>query len=181
MSLEIVVGPMFSGKSTYALSYVRRQRSIGKKVLIVKPNIDTRYSNNSVLTTHDRENIPCVMWDTNIQLNPYEEMYANVDCIVFEEAQFLRGLKNATVSLLNILKKHILIVGLDGDATQHPFGEILKCIPWASKVNKLNALCCICRDGTIAPYTKRKNTENQTDQICVGGSDIYDAVCLNHL
>ena len=43
MSLEIIIGPMFSGKSSYALSYVRRQRSIGKRVLIVKPDIDNRY------------------------------------------------------------------------------------------------------------------------------------------
>ena len=61
MSLEIVVGPMFSGKSTYALSYIRRQRAIGRKVLVVKPDIDNRYSEESVLITHDKEQIPCIL------------------------------------------------------------------------------------------------------------------------
>ena len=49
MSFEIVMGPMFSGKTTYAISYVQQQQSIGKKVVIVKPNIDTRYSLQSVI------------------------------------------------------------------------------------------------------------------------------------
>jgi thymidine kinase len=181
MSLEIVVGPMFSGKSTYAITYARRMRSIGKQVLIVKPNIDIRYSNQSVLITHDKQEIPCLMWDVDTPLAPFGEIYLNVDCIVFEEAQFFKNLERTVITILNTHKKHILIVGLDGDASQKPFGEILQCIPWASKVSKRNALCSICRDGTIAPYTKRKNPENEIGQVCVGGADIYDAVCLNHL
>ena len=181
MSLEVVIGPMFSGKSTYALSYVRRERSIGKNGIIVKPNIDTRYSNQSVLITHNREEIPCFMWNLNTPLDANANMFQNADYIVFEEAQFFQNFKNTIITLLKSLQKHILVVGLDGDASQKPFGEILDCIPWASKVSKLNALCSICRDGTTAPYTKRKNPENLTEQICVGGADIYDAVCLNHL
>ena len=70
MSLEIVIGPMFSGKSTYALSYIRRQKAIGKKVVVIKPNIDNRYSQDNVLVTHNREQSPCMLWDVNESLNP---------------------------------------------------------------------------------------------------------------
>jgi thymidine kinase len=181
MSLEVVIGPMFSGKSTYALSYVRRQRAIGKKVLIVKPNIDKRYSKEDVLITHDQDQIPCMMWDIEYELNPSLPLFLNSDSIVIEEAQFLKGLQNAVMWLLKAYKKDILVVGLDGDALQKPFGEILDCIPWATHVTRLNAYCSICRDGTIGSYTKRKNPENITEQICVGGADMYDAVCLKHL
>lgn len=179
MSLEIVVGPMFSGKSTYALSYVRRQRAIGRSVCVVKPDIDTRYSNERVLITHDKEQIPCLMWNTQDDL--YGPAFQNYACIVIEEAQFFRNLKNTIMWLLQAHQKNILVVGLDGDATQHTFGEVLACIPWATKVTKLNAYCCVCRDGTHAPFTKRKNVDNHIEQICVGGSDMYEAVCLKHL
>ena len=179
MSLEIVIGPMFSGKSTYALSYVRRQRAIGRNVCVMKPDIDTRYTEKNVIITHDKEQIPCCVWDTEEPLNG--AFFLKYECVVIEEAQFFRNLKNAVMWLLQAHQKDILVVGLDGDATQNTFGEVLECIPWATKVTKLLAYCSVCGDGTSAPFTKRKNADNHTEQICVGGSDIYDAVCLKHI
>lgn len=178
MSLEIVVGPMFSGKSSYALSYVRRQRVIDKKVLVMKPDIDNRYSDKSILITHNQETLPCKIWRTDFPLTLIDEMRES-DCIVFEEAQFFKNLTNTIIYLLRAYKKDVLIVGLDGDALQKPFGEILDCIPWASKITKLNALCSKCKDGTLAPYTKR--ISNNPNQIDVGAEDKYVSVCLKHL
>jgi thymidine kinase len=178
MSLEIVIGPMFSGKSSYALSYIRRQSAIGKKVLVIKPNIDNRYSDEDMLITHDKERTPCILWPVEQELTPTHQM-RTVDCIVFEEAQFFKGLSNLATYVMRSYNKDILIVGLDGDARQEKFGEILDCIPWATTVKKLNALCSRCRDGTLGPFTIRKDDNNQ--QIDVGGSDKYVSVCLKHL
>jgi len=179
MSLEIIVGPMFSGKSTYALSYVRRNRSIGRNVKIVKPNIDSRYTDSHVMISHDREQIPCIVWDVNL---PFDTNYfINSDCIVIEEAQFFRGLKEFVKNLLIDQQKHILLVGLDGDASQETFGEILDCVPLCNKLTKLNSYCSVCNDGTLASYTKRINEENILEQVHVGGSEMYKAVCLKHL
>ncbi len=180
MSLDIVFGPMFSGKSTYALSYIRRQKAIGKKVLAVKPDIDVRYSDKNVLVTHDQDETPCMMWSSKISMT-MDRAYIESDSIVFEEAQFFVGLKNLVFYLMLAYKKNILIVGLDGDACQKPFGEIFDCIPWATNVTKLNALCHECRDGTLAPFTKKIVHNNHADQIDVGGSDKYVSVCLKHL
>ena len=179
MSLEIVVGPMFSGKSTYALSYIRRQQSIGKKVCVIKPSIDTRYSNNSDLITHDKDRTLCKMWDIEIPLFPDDDMTKS-DCIVFEESQFFDYLPSTINFLLLVLKKDILIVGLDGTYMRTPFGSIFDCIPLASKVTKLNALCSVCRDGTAAPYTVKLNKEGGS-KIDVGGAEKYTSVCLDHL
>jgi thymidine kinase len=106
--------------------------------------------------------------------------YVEPDCIIIEEAQFFRGLQQFVWSCLRSNKTiHILLVGLDGDANQTPFGEISQCIPLASSIVKLNALCSQCKDGTEAPYTiKKSGSESQID---VGGSDKYEAVCLKHL
>ena len=73
-----------------------------------------------------------------------------------------------------------MVVGLDGDAHQRPFGEVLQCIPWANKVTKLSALCSICNDGTLASYTRRI-LDNHSSQVEVGGSDKYQAICIKHL
>ena len=178
MSLEIVVGPMFSGKSTYAISYIRRQKAIGKYVVAVKPTIDKRYSEDSVIISHDKEKIPCIMWDVSHELSATRHML-QADCIVIEEAQFFKGLRILIQYLMTNHKKNILLVGLDGDSAQLSFGEVLDCIPYATHVTKLNALCAQCKDGTLAPYTKK--LVNDGLQVDVGGSEKYAAVCLEHL
>lgn len=180
MSLEVVIGPMFSGKSTYALSYIRRQNAIGKQVLVIKPNIDNRYSTQNVLITHNQEQSPCMLWDTRESLNPAIPDVRNADCIVIEEAQFFTGLLNFVRYAMVAHSKDIVIVGLDGDATQHSFGDILQCIPWATKVTKLCALCKRCKNGTVAPFTRRTYSDT-SQQVDVGGPDKYESVCLKHL
>jgi thymidine kinase len=180
MSVEVVIGPMFSGKSTYALSYIRRQRAIGKKVLVMKPNIDNRYSADSMLVTHDREETPCMVWNVHETLNPAISEVQLADCVVLEEAQFFVGLKNFVIYALRVFHKNILVVGLDGDASQDPFGEVLECIPWATQVTKLCALCQQCGNGSLGPFT-RKIDLVISQQVDVGGSDKYESVCLKHL
>jgi thymidine kinase len=180
MSLEIIIGPMFSGKSTYALSYIRRRQAIGKQVLVIKPNIDNRYSEDNLLITHDKETTPCILWPVNDCLD-LSIKTQNYDYIVLEESQFLKGLAKFAVTMMLTYHKHVLIVGLDGDANQRPFGEILECIPWATSITKLNALCRICKNCTLAPFTRKITPDNTGEQIDVGGSDKYEAVCAKHL
>lgn len=179
MSLEVVIGPMFSGKSSYALSYVRRQRAIGKKVIVIKPDIDNRYTNDNYLVTHDKEKIPCMMWKISVPLCQISD--TNYDCFVVEEAQFFTHLHHFCHGLVFHEKKDVLVVGLDGCAQQKKFGEILDIIPMATSVTKLTALCSECRDGTPAPFTKKVNMEWGGEQVDVGGAEKYVAVCLKHL
>jgi thymidine kinase len=179
MSLDIVFGPMFSGKSSYAMSYIRRQRAIGKQVLVIKPDIDTRYSDQHVIVTHNGEQLPCKLWDSQLPLTPTADI-ENVDSVVIEEAQFFKELYSFVKWVLLAKRKNILLVGLDGDASQQTFGELLQCIPYATNVTKLHALCETCRDGTLAPFTKRRS-ENNDNQIDVGGVERYMPVCLKHM
>lgn len=186
MSLEIVFGPMFSGKSTYALSYIRRNRAIGLSVLAIKPNIDTRYGTEEELVTHDKEKIPCIPWDISHNLSDiassmthHTHVYEN-QCIVIEEAQFFKGLLVFVKECMS-MGRDVLLVGLDGDASQKPFGEIFDCIPYANKVTKINALCFLCKDGTEAPYTIKTSEKNAESQVDVGGADKYVSVCFKHM
>lgn len=183
MSLEVVMGPMFSGKTSYALSYVRRQRAIGKRVLVIKPDIDSRYTKNELIVSHDQDKLECMIWNTKDHLCEIKlETIQEYDCFVLEEAQFFKHLHHFCNELLVRFRKNILVVGLDGCAKQKKFGEILDVIPLATSVTKLMALCQVCRDGTPAPYTSIKNElEWGGEQISVGGADKYIAVCLNHV
>jgi len=178
MSLEIVVGPMFSGKTTYALSYIRRQQSIGKKVLVIKPTIDSRYTLKSEIASHDLQKIEASTWNPDLELMITGDIVKH-DCIVLEEAQFFKGLRNYVEKLLFHFEKQVLIVGLDGDANQKPFGEIMTCVPFAISLTKLNALCKICLDGTPAPFTKKLIHDEKL--IDVGGSEKYASVCRKHI
>ena len=182
MSLEVVVGPMFSGKSSYALSYVRKHRAIGRRVLIIKPDIDNRYSDQDFMVTHDQDKAECMTWKTQKPLCDLQlgvlEMY---DCIVLEEAQFFEHLLHFCYELLFNHKKHILVVGLDGCANQRKFGDILDLIPYATSVTKLTAFCSVCKNGTPAPYTRKLEKDWGGEQVDVGGAEKYIAVCLRHL
>lgn len=173
MSLEIVVGPMFSGKSSYIHSAIRRQRAIDVPVLAIKPMIDTRYDGQSDVVTHDNLRIPCVSSANLVDISLMTIIQAKF--IVIEEAQFFSGLVAFVLKLVEVYKKDVLVVGLDGDSDRNPFGEILKCIPYADKVTKLHALCSVCKDGTPAHFTYR--TIPVGEQIHVGGASDYKAVC----
>ena len=180
MSLEVVIGPMFSGKASYALSYARRHIAIGKNVLIIKPNIDNRYTNEKFMVTQDNERIPCMIWNTERPLCEMTNLI-NYDCFVVEEAQFFKHLHHFCEYLLLTQKKNILVVGLDGCSKQKKFGEILDIIPISTSVTKLNAMCSMCKNGNPAPYTKKIDIESDEHQVDVGGPEKYTAVCLRHL
>jgi len=178
MSLEIVLGPMFSGKSSYALAYIRKQKAIGRCVTAVKPAMDKRYSEDEIVT-HNQDKVQCVVWDTTVPVWPIRFMVQS-DCVVVEEAQFFEGLPTFCENMIG-LGIHVVLVGLDGDTRRQPFRGLLDCIPLANKVTKLSALCCECKDGTEAPYTRYKfDSLHTTDQIDVGGAEKYEAVCLRH-
>ena len=80
---------MFSGKSSHAMSYIRRQRAIGKRVVVIKPDIDMRYSNQSVMVTHNGEQLPCTLWNTDIPLTPTTDIENAEGIIQFRQVCFI--------------------------------------------------------------------------------------------
>ena len=177
MSLELCIGPMFSGKSTFALAYIRRNRCIGKKVLCITSSLDTRYSSTPTLITHDKEMVHALSTDTLTSIRAPAD-YEVATHIVIEEAQFFPDLKEFVLHSVEHDEKHVLCVGLDGDCRRRPFGQILELIPFCNSVNKRTALCKKCMDGTEAIFTSRNDdTEHAVE---VGDASKYEAVCRKH-
>lgn len=181
MSLEVIIGPMFAGKSSAILQRVKREQCIGTKTLIVTSCLDTRYTTNvNLVKTHDSqvvEAIALTALDNILELKEFNE----ASLIVIEEAQFFIGLYTIVKDMVEVYKKHVIVVGLDGDSERKPFGEILQLIPLCDTVTKLKALCKRCaplkRDALFTACIVKKGKE---EQICVGGNETYEAVCREH-
>ena len=152
MGLTIIMGNMFSGKTSELIRRLKRYKVIGKKIVVINSSKDTR-SPDEVLNTHDGVQFPCLKVD-HISRCIIEESFCNADIVAVDEAQFFSNLKEF-VEMCLFLEKSVIIAGLDGDYQQKKFGEILDCIPMASDVVKLSALCMDCCNGTPGPFTKR--------------------------
>jgi thymidine kinase len=174
MSLELVIGPMFSGKSTKLIRKIQLAKSINKKVLVIKPLIETRYGENK-LSSHSLEYELCQSSST---LETFSNDVLNYDVIVIDEGQFFPDLKQYVLLWVDKFGKDVIVGGLDGDSEKHPFGQILQLIPYSDKCKKLSALCKDCNDGTLAIFTRRNIKYDH--QIKVGGIESYSAVCRKH-
>jgi len=176
MSLELIIGNMFSGKTSELIRRINREKSINKRILVINYSLDNRYSSDSVCT-HDLTECKCLKVSN---LNDIREgLLNNYDSFFIDEAQFFVGLYDYVKKLVEVHKKHVVVSGLDGDYNRNLFGEILHLIPICDTVDKLKAYCNKCNNGTYAPFTKKINSEN-SKCIDIGGSDKYIPVCRFH-
>lgn len=171
--LEIIMGNMFSGKSTELIRRLKRHQAIGTQILVINSAKDIR-SDSDVLQTHDRSTLDCIKTNSLKTVNvPIGTQVVGID-----ECQFFTGLRDFVESCLN-RNIHAVLAGLDGDFMQQTFGELLSMVPLADEVTKLTALCMECLDGTPGPFTKR--TVESKEQELVGAAECYKAVCRRHL
>ena len=175
--LELIIGNMFSGKSSELIRRIHREKSINKKILVINFIGDNRYSTNSV-STHDNFKVNCLKLE---KLNDItENMIQQYDSFFIDEGQFFSDLYEVVVKLVDTYNKHVVVSGLDGDYLRKPFGDILNLIPICDTLDKLKAYCCKCNNGTSAPFTKKTNQNTSTSVIDIGGTEKYIPVCRTH-
>lgn len=174
--LELIIGPMYAGKSTELIRIINRYKCLKKNIIVVNHVFNNRYGSNG-LTTHNHEKIEnCVILENLSEIS--NDVLNKNDVIIIEELQFFKDAYENIIKWCDINNKIVIAAGLDGDFLKNPFGDVLRLIPHAEKVTKLNALCKKCGDGTLAHFTKRITSDNQTT--LVGSDDIYEAVCRKH-
>ena len=173
--IEIILGCMYSGKTTELIRRTNRYKAIGKQVLIINHMIDERTDSNSIQThsngqTSNKENAVKI----SELLKIFEiAMFDECDIIGIDEAQFFPDLLEF-VKKVETYNKILIIAGLDGDYKREPIGQILQCIPFCDEVTKLNAMDMIDKDGSPAIFSKRIVGGN--NQILVGANESYIAV-----
>ena len=174
--LHIIIGCMYSGKSTELLNIIKKYKLLKKNILPINHSSDTRYGNNKIIS-HDKIETNCIKTERLNDLVTTEN-YINSEIIIIEEAQFFPDLFDFVMLALYKHNKIIYVAGLDGDYKKFPFGDILKLIPQCDTIKKLSALCLSCNDGTLANFTKRI-VENDS-QTLIGSIDTYIPVCRYH-
>ena len=175
--LSLIIGCMFAQKTTELLRRIRRYQSIGYKVLVVNYSADTRYGTDCI-ASHDKEFEKAMCID---QLESIDELVRSgvYDVIAIDEGQFFKDLYPYITAWADQLPIHIVISGLDGSFKREPIGDMLRLIPHAEEVERLNAFCSVCCNGTIAVYSKYI-ASTVMDEIAVGGADRYQPVCRTH-
>jgi thymidine kinase len=178
MSLDIVLGPMWAGKSSYIIGKIRRYKAIGWDVLVIANPLDNRYG-TQIVSSHDKEQISALAIAdlSSLFTNP---QYKKAKLLVIEEAQFYKGLHDFVKTAVDTDEKHVVCVGLDGDANRKPFGELLSLIPLCDNVEKIKSLCAECKDGTPALFSHRITQVQTQEQIQVGAEDTYAPLCRKH-
>ena len=176
--LELILGPMFSGKTTQLIQVYKKYLYIEKKVTTINYYEDTRYD-SALLSTHDKIMIPCIQSSTIMKLwNDCENVHYNelreADVILINEGQFFEDLYESVIDMVENHNKIVYICGLDGDFKRNRFGKILELIPYCDKIVKLQSLCSICKNGNPAIFSYRITEESS--QIVIG-SDNYIPLC----
>ena len=180
MSLSIIIGPMFSGKTWHLIkSFHRVREQEGKTVAVINYAADTRYGEN-ILSTHNQIQIPCLTTTQlcDIWLNPANPKYAEVrgaDVILINEAQFFEDLEDVVLDMVENCGKEVEICGLDGTYSRACFGDgaIFKLMPYADHIEKLQGQCSRCTQKSS--FTFRLTEEE--GEVVIGGADKYIPVC----
>ena len=167
--LELIIGPMFSGKTSRLVDIYKQCKFCNITVAVINHCIDARY-HDTLLSTHDKVMIPCIKTDN---LKSVLTNITDAQVVIINEGQFFTDLYEVVLQMIH-LKKKIYIGGLDGDFERKKFGQILDLIPLCDKVSKLTSLCSICKDGTPGIFSKRITTEKEQTVV---GSNNYIPVC----
>lgn len=177
--LSLLIGCMFGQKTTELLRRVRRYQSIGYNVLVVNYVGDTRYGRDCI-ASHDKE----VKLATCVgSLKEVDGLVRSGDyqVVAIDEGQFFGDLFAYVTAWADELPVHIVIAGLDGTSERTPFGDMLRLIPHAEEVERLSAFCAVCRDGTVAVYSKYVGVdEKDANGVAIGGAEAYRPVCRAH-
>ena len=167
--IEVVCGSMFSGKTEELIRRMKRAKFAKQKVEIFKPAIDTRYSDNDVVS-HDQNAIPSTPVETSSSILL---LSSDIEVVGIDEAQFLdMGLVDVCNELAN-RGVRVIIAGLDMDFRGVPFGPMPALCAIADDVTKVHAICVKC--GNLAYVSHRKVQSEQ--RVLLGETTEYEPLC----
>jgi thymidine kinase len=168
--IEVICGPMFSGKSEELIRRLRRAEIARQRVQIFKPLIDERYSNNHIVS-HNAMRIRSEAVSSAAEVQAKIDLRTEV--IGIDEAQFLGEAIVELVVRLADMGKRIIIAGLDTDYLGRPFHPMPELLAVADEITKTLAICMQC--GNPAKHTQRLIASE--DLIVVGATGMYEARC----
>ena len=167
--IEVICGPMFSGKTEELIRRLIRAQIAKQVVTIFKPSLDDRYSEDYIVS-HNKRKIKSIAIKNIKDIHKYSK---DSDVVGIDEAQFF---DNTIIDICKKLAKkgkRIVIAGLEKDYQAVPFGPMPQLLVDAEYVTKVNAICMQC--GNPANFSQRITDEKK--QVVIGEIDKYEARC----
>lgn len=177
MSLTMIIGPMFSGKSKTLIKFIREKKRNCENVLVISHASDTRYAKNHI-ATHDKDYEPCLSVNHLLPLIRTSTHIHNVTSVFIEEAQFFSDL-SIFVRLCLQEKKNVYVSGLQSDYAMRPFQNLICLIPTADIVMQLRSECMFPYCQEKASFSKCVNFASCLENN-IGGAEKYMATCREH-
>ena len=178
MSLDLIIGPMFSGKTTELIRRLNTLQAIGQKCVYINSVLDSRNTEN--FSTHNPVISQLGSIDS-IKTNSIDiilDKLLTYDVIGIDESQlFMGNFKLIIISIVEDHHKKVIISGLNSDFERKKFGYILDLIPICDDITKLFPYCISCSKQhkiTKALFSKRLNNDNNKINISY---DNYIPVC----
>jgi len=168
--IEVICGPMFSGKSEELIRRLRRAMIARKRVSVFKPAIDDRYSAEEIVSHGDLRLHSQVVSGAAEML---ERIDWRAEVVGVDEANFMGPALVEVAGRLADSGKQVIVAGLDTDYLGRPFAPIPDLLAQAESITKTLAVCVRC--GNPAKHTQR--LRGSDDLIVVGASDLYEARC----
>lgn len=168
--IEVIAGSMFSGKSEELIRRLRRAKIARQKVQVFKPEIDSRYSENHIVSHSEMRHESSAV---NSAGDIMGLVQADTEVVGIDEGQFF---DNELVEVVNELARRgvrVIVAGLDQDYTGKPWEPMPQLLAVAEYITKTHAICMKC--GQPANYSQR--TFESEERVAVGASDRYEARC----
>jgi len=174
--IEVITGPMFSGKSEELIRRLKRARIARQRVACFKPDIDLRYHRTSIASHGDQTHEACTVANVERLREALFPLLETTDVIGLDEVQFLdEAIIPLSVELIH-LGKRVIMAGLDTTFNAEPFGPVPALMAIADEVTKLSAVCMVC--GQPAIHTQRLGQSQEL--VVVGAAGLYEARCRTH-
>lgn len=173
--LEMIIGPMFSGKTTMLIQKADQYELCNQKVLMVNHCSDVRYGTHGVFThgKHKKDAVMLTHLSEFYEDSPLNHAFHLHDVICVDEGQFFDDLSEFAKRAVNEYNKHIIVSCLHGTYNLTPFNNVCSLLPFCDLIRPMRALCMVCKDGTKAPFTRKTCMSNPD----VGGEESYVPVC----
>ena len=174
--MEVITGPMFSGKSEELIRRLKRAKIAKQRVICFKPDIDLRYHKTAIASHSAQTHDACVVANVDRLREALFPQIDQIEVIGIDEAQFFdESLVPLALELVH-LGKRVLIAGLDTTFAGEPFRPIPDIMAVADEVEKLSAVCMRC--GAPAIHTQRLGGSQEL--VMVGAIGMYEARCRAH-
>ncbi|WP_408099152.1 thymidine kinase [Peredibacter sp. HCB2-198] len=172
-SIEVVCGPMFSGKTSELIRRVERAQIAKQRVQIFKPAIDTRYDAEGVVS-HTSRSIKAEPVESAVDI--LIRLKDSTRVVAIDEVQFFDEAITTVVVKLAARGYRVICAGLDLDYRAQPFGPMPSLLAVADEVMKIHAICTVCG----APASRTQRLSKSKAQVLLGETDAYEARCRGH-